>query len=157
MLQTACAPLLIKALSLGYSYGAELLSPHSPLRPRVISGPVHFSRSLYAAAQVTRRLFFEALISIPFTAVLLNNSVSSVFEGALHRLRGRAVEKTSLRHKRTDSWKQRAFPQLYHGEVLSLEAFSSTWCCRMGKMLDAQSLRASSVSLSSSSLFFFPF
>lgn len=50
-----CVHLFLKQpLSLGYSYRAELLSPYSPQRPWMVSGPVRFNRSLYAEAQVTR-------------------------------------------------------------------------------------------------------
>lgn len=76
-------------------------------RMLLLSGTARFSRSLYVADRVTQRS--EVLVSIPFTAVLLNGSVSSVCSRGLYiDLVGKAVEKDSLTHKQICNWKQRA-------------------------------------------------
>lgn len=75
----------------------------------LVSGSVRFSRSLYVPYRVTRS--FGVLVSIRFAALLLNSSVSSgVFEGALHRFSGKAMEKDSLTNKQMCNWKQYGIP-----------------------------------------------
>lgn len=128
-----------KPFSHEYSYAAELLSPpQSSETMRLVSGPGHFSRSLYAAAQVTRCLFFQVLISIPFTAILLNSSVSSM---CLRELCTDSVWKPwrgSRWHKHIDNWKRcECLPTVLLWKGPQLVVLSSASCCRMEKMLKA--------------------
>lgn len=139
-----------KALSLGYSHGAELLSPYNPQRPWMVSGPVHFGRSLYAVAQVTRWLFFEVLISIPFTGILLTNSVSSMclrelYTDPVGEPREEVAAYCILKH--TDNWKQ-SYCGWIHSWMCSHQCNFAAW-----HIHNAQSYRQTCISPLSSSMF----
>lgn len=114
--------------------------------PCVCSGTVRFSRSLCAAARVTRS--FGVLMSISFTAVLLNSSVSSVC------LKGLYTDSVGKPWRRI-RWHTNTFATVRLPTVLPLRGpqLEVLWY-RMRELRDAQSISASSTSLSSSSLVF---
>ena len=120
--------------------------PHCPPRPRLISGPVRFSRSLYPAAQVTRRLFFRALISIPFTAVWLYTSVSAACSRSFTRIQG---EKPRRRRWDRNTLKTGDGEHSHSPDrrVPSWGCYHQCAAAGRGRRQDAQRLRASSTLL----------
>lgn len=140
------APLLIKPSHMGVHMELRFHPPCSPRRACVCSGTVRFSRSLCAAARVTRS--FGVLMSISFTAVLLNSSVSSVC------LKGLYTDSVGKPWRRI-RWHTNTFATVCLPTVLPLRGpqLEVLWY-RMRELRDAQSISASSTSLSSSSLVF---
>lgn len=140
------APLLIKPSHMGVHMELRFHPPCSPRRACVCSGTVRFSRSLCAAARVTRS--FGVLMSISFTAVLLNSSVSSVC------LKGLYTDSVGKPWRRI-RWHTNTFATVRLPTVLPLRGpqLEVLWY-RMRELRDAQSISASSTSLSSSSLVF---
>lgn len=149
--QLVCAPPPIKLVSHGYSYGAELLSPYSPLRPCIWS----LALGILADHFVLQLKLHSACSTVsahryPFHSHIVKQfSKLNVFERALQRFRGKAMEKKrreSLTHKYINNWKQTAFPQLCHGKVHSWRCYHQGAAVEWERCMMPRALGASSLS-----------